>query len=71
MSQSLNDSFRGETRWVFRLLPNGSYRRILSVPACSGGGRLTQRTPAIQPRRREWVKLPPFWSFAFVMRCCR
>jgi hypothetical protein len=33
-------------------------RRILPVPARSGGGRLTERTPAVQPRRRERVKVP-------------
>jgi hypothetical protein len=34
------------------------YRRNLPLPARSGGGRLTDRTPAIQPGRREWVKVP-------------
>jgi hypothetical protein len=33
-------------------------RRILPVPAHSSGGRLTERTPAVQPRRREGVKVP-------------
>ena len=33
-------------------------RRILPVPARFGGGRLTERTPAVQPRRREGVKVP-------------
>ena len=33
-------------------------RRILPVPARSGGGRLTEPTPALQPRRRERVKVP-------------
>src|SRR6516165_12112187 len=33
-------------------------RRILPVPARSGGGRLTELTPAVQPRRRERVKVP-------------
>jgi hypothetical protein len=37
---------------------NGWNRRILLVPARSGGGRLTERTPAVQPRRRERVKVP-------------
>jgi hypothetical protein len=32
--------------------------RILPVPARSGGGRLTERIPAIQPRRGERVKVP-------------
>jgi hypothetical protein len=39
-------------------------RRILLVPPHSGGGRLTERTPAVQPRRRERVKVPlkrPCW----------
>src|SRR6516165_2738188 len=34
------------------------HRRILPVPPRSGGGRLTERTPAVQPRRRERVKVP-------------
>jgi len=34
------------------------YRRFLPVPARSGGGRLTERIPAVQPRRRERVKVP-------------
>ena len=38
--------------------PNGRNRRILSVPGRSGGGRLSERTPAVRPRRREWVKVP-------------
>jgi hypothetical protein len=38
---------------------NGRYRRILLVPARSDGRRLTERTAAVQPRRREWVKVPP------------
>jgi len=33
-------------------------RRILPVRACSGGGRLIERTPAVQPRRQERVKVP-------------
>src|SRR6516165_11684423 len=33
-------------------------RRILPVPARSGGGRLTEPTPAVQPWRRERVKVP-------------
>src|SRR6516225_1977154 len=33
-------------------------RRILSVPARPGGGRLTERIPAIPPRLRERVKVP-------------
>jgi hypothetical protein len=37
---------------------NDRNRRIIPVPARSGGGRLTERTPAVQPRRREWVKVP-------------
>jgi hypothetical protein len=37
---------------------NGRNRRILSVPTRSGGGLLTERTPAVQPRRREWAKVP-------------
>ncbi len=32
--------------------------RVLPVPASSGGGRLTERTPAVQRRRRERVKVP-------------
>ena len=34
---------------------SGGFRRILLVPPHSGGGRLTERTPAVQPRRRERV----------------
>src|SRR5215467_11348562 len=34
------------------------HRRILPVPARSRGGRLTERTPAAQPWRRERVKVP-------------
>src|SRR6516225_3304772 len=44
-----------------QLSPGGClvcYRRILSVPARSGGGRLTERIPAIPPRLRERVKVP-------------
>ena len=37
---------------------DGRNRRILPVPARSSGGRLTERTPAVQPRRRERVKVP-------------
>jgi hypothetical protein len=36
----------------------GLNRRILPVPARSGGGRLTERTLAIQPWPPEWVKVP-------------
>jgi hypothetical protein len=36
---------------------NGRNRRILPIPARSGGGRLTERTPAVQPRQREQVKV--------------
>src|ERR1700751_3623332 len=31
---------------------------LFPVPARSGGGRLTERIPAVQPRRREWVEVP-------------
>ena len=48
---SRTSPFRGKARKVCN-------RRILSVPARSGGGRLTERTPAVQPRRRERVKVP-------------
>jgi len=44
-----------------RLLPDGlagRFRRILPVPARSGGGRLTERKPAVQPRRRERLNVP-------------
>ena len=43
---------------VVRYSTNGCCRRILSVPTRSGGGLLTERTPAVQPRRREWAKVP-------------
>ena len=36
----------------------GRLRHILPVPAGSGGGRLTERTPAVQLRLRERVKVP-------------
>ena len=32
--------------------------RIITVPTRSGGGRLTDRTSAVQPRRRELVLMP-------------
>jgi hypothetical protein len=44
-----------------RLLPDGlagRFRRILPVPARSGGGRLTERTPAVQPRPGEPLLMP-------------
>src|SRR6516162_10357839 len=41
-----------------RAYANGGNRRILLVPARSGGGRLTERTPAVQRRRRERLKVP-------------
>jgi hypothetical protein len=37
---------------------NGRDRRILLIPARSGRGRLTERTPAVPPRRRERLKVP-------------
>ena len=37
--------------------PNGGSRRILPAPARSGGGRLTERTPVVRPKRRERVKV--------------
>ena len=37
---------------------NDGLWRFLPVPARSGGGRLTERIPAVQPRRRERVKVP-------------
>ena len=37
---------------------NGRLRRILPIPARSGGGRLTETTPAVQPGRRERFKVP-------------
>jgi hypothetical protein len=38
---------------VGRTQVNVSLRRIFPIPARSGGGRLTERTPAVQPRRPE------------------
>src|SRR6516225_3610323 len=35
------------------------HRRILLLPSRSGGGRATERTPAVQPRGPERVKVPP------------
>ena len=37
---------------------NGWFRRYLAVGARAGEGRLTERTPAVQPRRRERLKVP-------------
>ena len=37
---------------------NGRCRRIVSVPARFGEGRLTEQTPAVQPRRRELIFMP-------------
>ena len=53
-----NDSFGLGTRQISRLSPNSRNRRNLVVARPSGGGRLTERTPAVQPRRREGVKVP-------------
>ena len=39
-------------------LVNDQLRCVLPFPARSGGGRLTGQTPAVQPRRREGVKVP-------------
>jgi len=39
-------------------LPKVGYRRYLVIAGRSGGGRLTERTLAVQPRRRERVKVP-------------
>src|SRR6516164_1779013 len=50
------------------------HRRILPVPARSGGGRLTERRPAVQPRGRERVKVPhcshTLLFFGGCRRCC-
>jgi hypothetical protein len=43
---------------LFAIDHNVRIRRILPIPARSGGGRLSERTPAVQPRRRERVKVP-------------
>ena len=48
----------GQTRQLSVAAGSGWFRRILSVPALSGGGRLTERTPAVQPRRWERLKVP-------------
>jgi len=37
---------------------SGRFRRIVSIPARFGEGRLTERTPAVQPRRRELIFMP-------------
>jgi len=48
-----------ESLWEIPYLNlDGGFRRILPVPARSGGGRLIERTPAVQHRRRERVKMP-------------
>jgi hypothetical protein len=51
---------KGAATDMFDLQPprHISTLRILPIPARSGGGRLTERTPAAQPRRRERVKVP-------------
>jgi hypothetical protein len=57
-------SLMGPLRQLDRGSANGRCRLILPVPARCGGGRLTERTPAVQPRRRERVKVPhsgPCW----------
>jgi len=48
----------GRLRRLDRGSANGRFRRILPVPPRSGGGRLNERTPAVQPRQRELVKVP-------------
>ena len=48
----------GRTHPLNQATPEVSKRRILLVPPHSGGGRLTEQTPAVQPRRRERVKVP-------------
>ena len=43
--------------WIYsRGAGDGRFRRILPTPARSGGGRLIERTPAVQASRRERVK---------------
>jgi hypothetical protein len=37
---------------------NSRFRRVPVVATRSGEGRVTERTPAIQARRRERVKVP-------------
>src|SRR5262249_11670049 len=44
--------------WRREVSPYPDHRRILPVPARSSGGRLTERTPVVQSRRRERVKVP-------------
>jgi hypothetical protein len=44
--------------WHREVSPYPDQRRILPVPARSGGDRLTERIPAVQPRRRERGKVP-------------
>ena len=65
----MKDRFRSDPRFPGE---SGKVpRRILPVPARSGGGRLPERTPAVQPsRRREWVKVPLYGHRFFVM-CAR
>ena len=46
--------------WRREVSPDPDLRRILSVPARSGGGRLTERIPAIPPRLLERVFMPQF-----------
>jgi hypothetical protein len=44
--------------WHREVSPYPDLRRIFLIAAQSGGGRLTERTAVIRPRRREWVKVP-------------
>ena len=43
---------------VVRYSTNGCCRRDLPGHHEIGEGRLPQRIPAVQPKRREWVKVP-------------
>jgi len=51
-------SYAGRTVALERRSGNGRLRRILPVPTRSGGGRLTERTPAVQPRPGEPLLMP-------------
>ena len=51
-------------RVLISLVTKDFLRRIFTVPAGSGEGRLTEPTAAAQPWRRERVLMPPHPPFA-------
>src|SRR6516162_5959193 len=51
-------SLPSRTLRLDRLDRNGCLRRYLVIAGRSGGGRLTERTPAVRPRPRERLFAP-------------